>query len=186
MGSVYSEQIVLPRASPAALTAATAWRFLPRTFSHDEEERRLALSRTLPGGIDLLAAVLRIGMSDTDALTLVASAVDEPLRTHLRTVAGHRRLGAEPERAWRAVADLTALDDLAAAMVRQAESGTPVATVLERVAGDARRDHHTGSQAAARAAAVRAVIPLAVCFLPAFLALGVVPIVASLMSGLSF
>ncbi len=166
--------------------AGTAWYMLPRTFSHNEEEQRMALGRSLPGAVDLLGAVLRIGMSDTAALALVAGAVDEPLRGHLQTVARHRRLGAEPARAWRVVCDVAALDDLAAAMVRHAESGTPVVTVLERVAADARRDHHTRSQSAARAAAVRAVVPLAVCFLPAFMALGVVPIVASLMADLSF
>jgi hypothetical protein len=39
-------------------------------------------------------------------------------------------------------------------------------------------------QAAARAAGVRVVAPLALCFLPAYLVIGVVPIVASLARGL--
>lgn len=170
----------------AAVGAAAAWRWLPTAYSTGEHDVALALAQGLPGAVDLLSAVLRIGLSDVAALTLVAGAVDEPLRGHLLVVARHRELGATPDRAWRSVAGVGMLDDLAGAMTRHAESGTPVAAVLERVAADARRQFHTQSQEAARAAAVRAVIPLAACFLPAFIAVGVIPIVASLMSDLSF
>ena len=43
-----------------------------------------------------------------------------------------------------------------------------------------RRDRQRAVEVAAQAAGVRAVAPLAACFLPAFLLLGVVPVVASL------
>lgn len=170
----------------AATGAVGAWRWLPTSYSSHERDTALALVRSVPTAVDLLAAVLRVGLSDVAALTLVARAVDEPLRSHLLVVARHRELGAAPDRAWRAVAEVSVLDDLAGAMIRYAESGTPVAAALDRVAADARRHFQSQSQTAARAAAVRAVIPLAACFLPSFIAIGVMPIVASLMSDLSF
>ncbi len=177
----------LPWSALAAVVVGGAgWRWLPRSFSSDQDRAELALARALPDAVDLLGAVLRVGLSDGEALLLVAGAIDGPLRHHLTVVGRHRALGAAPERAWRAVADVPALAELARAMTRHAATGSPVAAVLDRVAADARRDYHSRAQMAARSAAVRAVIPLAVCFLPAFVLLGVVPIVASLVSDLSF
>lgn len=170
----------------AAPAAAAALRFLPTGFTRGEDRRALALARSIPESVDLLAAVLRVGITDTEALDLVAAAAPAPLQGHLAAVAAHRRLGAPPATAWRVVASVAALGELATAMARHAETGSPIAALLDRVAADARRDYYSQAQAAARAAAVRAVIPLAVCFLPAFVLLGIVPIVASLVSGLTF
>ena len=64
--------------------------------------------------------------------------------------------------------------------MRSAQSGAPLSTVLARIAQDMRRDRHAAVEVAARSAGVRAVAPLAACFLPAFLLVGVVPVVASL------
>lgn len=163
-----------------------AHRFLPQDFSKGADRHQLAVSRQLPDCVDLLAALLRAGITDTDALTLILDATEGPLNDELRRVAALRRLGATPAQAWRASATEPQLVDLAAAMARHAETGAAVAGVLDRVAADARRDYFTHAQAAARAASVRAVIPLAVCFLPSFVAVGIVPIVASLFSGLTF
>ncbi len=169
-----------------AAAAGVSLRLLPRGFTRQADQRALAVARALPDVVDLLAAVLRAGLTDTDAIELVAGATPPPLGEHLAVVARHRRLGAPAAGAWRTAADLGALTELAAAMTRHAETGAGVAPLLDRVAADARRDYFTHAQAAARSAAVRAVIPLAVCFLPSFALLGVVPIVASLVSGLQF
>lgn len=170
----------------AGVGAAVTRRVLPREFSRPADDRRFAVSRQLPDCVDLLAALLRAGLTDTEALSLVIGATTGPLNADLHRVEHLRRLGAGPQQAWRAVADDPQLVDLAAAMARHAETGSSVAGLLDRVAADARRDFFTHAQAAARAAAVRAVIPLAACFLPSFVLLGVVPIVASLFSGLTF
>ena len=65
-------------------------------------------------------------------------------------------------------------------MARSARSGSPLSDVLSEVADDLRLVRTRDVQVAARAAGVRAVGPLAACFLPAYLLLGVVPVVASL------
>ncbi len=179
--------VPLPWSIPlAALAGGASFRLLPTGFTRDGDRQALAMAKALPDAVDLLAAVLRAGLPDSEGLMVVAVATNEPLASHLSLVARHRRLGAGPGQAWRQVAHVPQLGDLAAAMARHADTGSPIAPVLDRVAADARRDYFSQAQQAARAAAVRAVIPLAACFLPAFLTLGVVPIVASLLSGLSF
>ena len=64
------------------------------------------------------------------------------------------------------------------------ETGAPLSSVLARIAEDMRRDRQVAVEVAARSAGVKAVAPLAACFLPAFLLLGVVPVVAALASSL--
>lgn len=176
-----------PWSVPVAVVAATlALRVLPRSLTSTADRRALAIARALPDVVDLLAAVLRAGLTDTDALRLVAAATPAPLGVHLDVVARHRRLGAGPAQAWREISGIPALAELGAAMTRHAETGAAIAPLLDRVAADARLEYFTRAQAAARSAAVRAVIPLAACFLPSFVLLGVVPIVASLVSDLQF
>lgn len=165
--------------------ACLAWRFLPRDLSRPEERRALLIARDLPDVVDLLAAVLRAGVTDGQAVAMIAQASEGPLARPLARIAQHRALGASAAEAWAAV-DEPALAELASALTRHSDTGSPVAAVLDRVAADARREYFAQAQAAARAGAVRSVIPLAVCFLPAFVLVGVVPVVASLVSGLSF
>ena len=82
------------------------------------------------------------------------------------------------------MAGVPALEPVVAALIRSSESGAPMSTVLARIAEDMRRDRQRTVEVAARSAGVRAVAPLAACFLPAFLLTGVVPVVASLTGGL--
>lgn len=64
-----------------------------------------------------------------------------------------------------------------AAIGRTESSGAKLATTLTRISTRARQETHTVTIAAARRAGVMAVAPLGLCFLPAFLLLGVVPVV---------
>ena len=115
-------------------------------------------------------------------LGAVAKAVPDPASRTVDEVRAALALGATPQEAWARVP--TAFAPIAAAICRSQESGAPLAQVLALTAEDLRRAHRGVVQAAARAAGVRVVGPLALCFLPAYLLLGVVPIVASLARGL--
>ena len=64
-------------------------------------------------------------------------------------------------------------------LARCAESGTAVALILEVHATEARARARAQREAAARTVGVRSVLPLVCCFLPAFVLVGVVPIVAA-------
>ncbi|MYW04674.1 type II secretion protein F, partial [Streptomyces sp. SID3343] len=62
--------------------------------------------------------------------------------------------------------------------------GAPAAQAVARAADEQRAAQRRTATAAARRVGVRATVPLGLCFLPAFLLIGVVPIVIGLTSTL--
>lgn len=72
----------------------------------------------------------------------------------------------------------------ARALGRAAEGGAPVAAAVARLAADARARSRAQGELAARRVGVLVVAPLGLCFLPAFVLLGVVPVVAGLVGPL--
>lgn len=131
---------------------------------------------------DLLAVTLASGAPMPSAVAAIAAVVDDPARTVLARVSADLRMGATVALAWAPVAGEPAWAPVVTALVRASRSGAPSVAVLHAVAEDLRRDRLTRAEVAARAAGVRAVGPLAACFLPAFLLVGVVPVVVSLAS----
>lgn len=134
----------------------------------------------LPLAADLMVACLRAGQPITGAIDVTVEAVGGPLGERLAWVSGQLRLGAAPESAWQALAAEPPLAPLARMMSRAALSGAPVADVLTRLSDDSRHAVRAASAAAARRVGVQAVAPLGLCFLPAFVFLGIVPVVAGL------
>lgn len=158
----------------AALVVAGE-RALRRAEPDTDAEVRTARVRELPGACDLLAVLLSAGVPVGAALAAVGEAVPVPLGAELRNVAALHRLGAEPRRAW---ADAPPeLGSLGRALVRAGESGSAVAPALRALAADSRATARAATEAAVRRAGVWVLAPLGVCFLPAFLCLGVVPLV---------
>lgn len=156
---------------------------MPALQTGVEAETAAAMKRQVPLVADLLASCLAAGATLGTALTVVGQAVDEPAGPILSAAAMADRLGAGPAEV---VALLTTGDDdfdaIGAAVIRSSESGAPLAEVLTTTADRARQRWQSDAQVRARSVAVRSVLPLAVCFLPAFLLLGVVPIVAGYFS----
>jgi pilus assembly protein TadC len=142
--------------------------------------RQARLIAELPFALDLMVACLRAGQPVSGAVQAAADAMGGPLGERLAWVNGQLRLGARPEVAWSALEADRPLAALARGMTRAALSGAPVADVLSRLADDARREAHAASIAAARRVGVQAVAPLGLCFLPAFVFLGIIPVVAGL------
>jgi pilus assembly protein TadC len=136
---------------------------------------RAALARELPAACDLLGVCLSAGVPVGAALAAVGAAVPAPLGPHLAGVAALSRLGAEPRRAWADVpAELAALGRV---LVRAGESGAAAAPALRALAADSRASARAAAEAAVRRAGVWVLAPLGLCFLPAFVCLGVVPMV---------
>jgi len=160
----------------AAVVVALGGERLLRTVTPDEQATtRTALLRDLPGACDLLGVCLAAGVPVAGALAAVGEAVPAPLGGQLRTVAAFYRLGAEPRRAW---ADVPGeLAGLGRVLVRAGESGAAVVPALRSLASDSRSTERADAEAAVRRAGVWVLAPLGVCFLPAFLCLGVVPLV---------
>ncbi len=102
----------------------------------------------------------------------------------LSEVAALLALGADPESAWRPAAGHPDLADLAVAARRSALGGVRLAdAVRETAAGLRCRCRETAGRSAARAG-VAMTAPLALCFLPAFVCLGLAPVIIGLISTL--
>lgn len=155
-------------------------RLLGRLEPRGARRRREALERQVPAASDLLASCLAAGATPGDAVRAVAGAMGDPICVPLRRLVSSLDLGADPSAAWNALAEEPSLRPIARAAARSAQTGAPLAALLAAVADDQRDEARARAEAAARAAGVRSVAPLAACFLPAFLLIGVVPVVASL------
>ncbi|GIF53296.1 Flp pilus assembly protein TadB [Asanoa ferruginea] len=168
----------LALAAPAALVGHRAIR---RLESAEAKERRLREEADAPICADLIAAALRAGAPVDVAVLGVAEALGGPLRERLTTVARSLRLGAEPDEAWSHVAGMPGGTRIAAAAVRSSASGSALAGALTRLADDLRADRAAAMEAAARRAGVLIVLPLGLCFLPAFVLAGLIPVIVALL-----
>ncbi len=132
--------------------------------------------------LDVLAVCLEAGMSVAQAAAATARSAPPPLRAMLQRAADLLTLGADPETAWSAGAgDLEPLSRLAR---RSASSGTALAQGVRELADQLRQDALHAAAANAERAGVLIAGPLGLCFLPAFVCLGVVPVVVGLAGGL--
>lgn len=165
----------------AVVTAAVGPRILARLEPKGARVRRQRMEAAAPGVADLLAACLAAGTPMQSALAAVGEATGQPAADVLKQAVGQLELGADPDAVWAAMGRHPALAPIARAARRSDESGAPLAEVLCRVADDLRHSHRATVEKAARSVGVRAVGPLGACFLPAFMLLGVVPLVASLL-----
>jgi len=139
---------------------------------------------SLAAGWDLLAACLRAGLPVPLAVRAVAGHLPGPAGVELRTVAERLALGADSQSAWD-VPETSSLHKLARAARRSAHSGSGLAEVAVRAATEVRADVRSAAAARGQRAAVLITGPLGLCFLPAFLVLGVAPVVIGLASGLA-
>lgn len=137
----------------------------------------------LAAALDVLALCLTAGMTVAAAATATAGSAPEALARVLRRGADLLALGADPATAWSAPPD-RAPDPAVAAVLRLArrsgDSGTALAQAITEFATECRREAAHRATAAAERAGVLIAGPLGVCFLPAFICLGIAPVVAGL------
>ena len=98
----------------------------------------------------------------------------------LARVAAACELGSEPAAAWQDWLGHPVYGRLARALVVTGESGSAVAGRLETVAQQLRTAEGQQTMARAQRAGVLLMAPLGLCFLPAFVCLGVVPVVVGI------
>jgi pilus assembly protein TadC len=158
-----------------------AERFLRRRPAADVRAAQRRAVADLPLGADLLAAALRAGAPVDRAAAAVADALGGPLGERLDRTARSLRLGAGPSEAWAHLAGVPGAGRLIAAAIRSSASGGALAGALTRLADDLRADRSVAAEAAAQRAGVLIVLPLGLCFLPAFLLAGLVPVVVALL-----
>ena len=137
----------------------------------------------LPLAADLLAACIAAGAGPVVAAQAVGEALGGPVGDALARGAAEVRLGGEPAEAWRRLAALPGAGALARLLERAGVSGLPAAAPVARLATEARADWGRAATTRARRAAVMVTVPVGLCFLPAFIAVGVVPVVIGLAGG---
>jgi tight adherence protein B len=156
---------------------------LARLDDRNEREEQ-ALAQQLPLALDLLAACLAGGGSLAEALRSVSRAVGGSCAERFSRVAAALAVGSPPEAAFAELGSDGAGGSAGRALCRASEGGSPVAGAVARVAEDARRRARLQARKRARRAGVMAAGPLTLCFLPAFLLIGVVPCVVGLLGPL--
>ncbi|MFI5977905.1 type II secretion system F family protein [Streptomyces sp. NPDC051452] len=159
------------------------WRERQMAAGRDEAVDSAAAARQLPLAADLLAACVAAGGGPVIAAQAVGEALGGPVGEALARGAAEVRLGGEPADAWRRLADLPGAGALARLLERADESGLPAAGPAVRLASDARAEWARTATARARRAAVLISAPVGLCFLPAFIAIGVLPVVIGLAGG---
>lgn len=168
----------LPIAPVIGVVAGLLVRRLTRLEQHRQVE-----PRAVAFVLELLAAALATGAPVDAAIAGLAGAVDEQGAPALRQAAQPvgrvgrlLRLGAEPTAAWSGLDSVPGMWQVAAAGRRCAHSGARLAAMLVDVAADLRAQHRAKAVARAERTGVWALLPLGCCFLPAFVCLGVLPV----------
>jgi pilus assembly protein TadC len=134
---------------------------------------------------DLLAACLRAGLPVPLAVRAVAGELPTAAAAALRRSGELMALGADPVACWAPALADPDLAPLARAARRTARSGTALAGAATELAEEVRSRARDHEEERAQRAAVLITGPLGLCFLPAFLCLGVLPVVMALASRLA-
>jgi Flp pilus assembly protein TadB len=155
-----------------------AWKALARLEGRGERQRSVALMRLAPLLADLVAAALAAGRDPGSALRLAAESAGPEAERELAVFSASLALGADPVAVWRDLSRHPQFGAVGRAFVRASETGSSVTEAMKRGAEDLRALDRSEREAAARTVATRAAAPLGVCLLPAFVLVGIVPLVA--------
>lgn len=178
----------------AVAVVAAAGPATVRSRAGQPPPQRPAPRRAAPGGdalalaadLEVFALCLTAGMSVSAAAAATARHAPPELAAALHRGAELLALGAEPGIAWSspndpAVGELAPMTGAVLRLARRSgSSGTALATGLGELAAQCREEAAHSATAAAERAGVLIAGPLGLCFLPAFVCLGIVPVVAGL------
>lgn len=132
--------------------------------------------------LELVAAMLDAGSGIGRALELVAASASKEYTKALRPVVSALAIGAEWEVAWRSSeVRLPEILELRDALGFAALTGAPSSAILYAQAARLRRERFRAAEKRAASLGVKLVIPLGLCSLPAFICLGVVPVLLALV-----
>lgn len=155
-----------------------------RSFRHAREGRRGPDPLGMASSLDVLAVCLLAGMAVATAASATAASAPPRLASVLRRAADLLALGADSSIAWSTPTGLSPadgqLDSLLRLARRSSTSGAALADGVAELAVQSRHDAAAAAAAAAERAGVLIAGPLGLCFLPAFVCLGIVPVVAGL------
>lgn len=133
--------------------------------------------------MDLMASMLDAGASPDHGLAVLARSASPPVAAALTSVRTALDLGASWDVAWSAVPATGsggAVAELGRALRFAGTTGAPSAALVNAHAAQFRRRRNREAERRAAALGVKLVVPLGLCSLPAFVCLGVIPILVGL------
>lgn len=138
--------------------------------------------RNVPMILELVAAMLDSGAGLGRSLELIAGCASPQLSRSLRTVVAALDIGTDWETAWRSSGQKCAeAHKLKDSLAFAALTGAPSSAILYAQAARLRREQFRKAEKRAAALGVKLVIPLGLCSLPAFICLGVVPVLLAML-----
>jgi Flp pilus assembly protein TadB len=167
-----------------ALAAGAVWWVLGRAEDPAAVRRRAQLVDDLPTGVDLLGSCLEAGAAPEAALLVVSRAVGGPVGEELLAIYHRLQVGVDRRQVWRDVAAHPQLGPLGRAVGRAHETGAPIGVAVHRLSEELRARARAEVDERARSMEVRASAPLGLCLLPAFVLLGVVPMVVGVFASM--
>jgi Flp pilus assembly protein TadB len=165
---------------------AVVWLAADQVEPPGVRRQRKAVRRDLPQVVRLLSIALASGASVPSALDQVSLALPGPGSEALRTSRARLALGVHPELVWAELGSQPELELLGRALARAHSSGVPVADAVRRLGDDLARQRRLEVEDRARAVGIRAALPLGLCLLPAFLTIGIVPVIVAALESLQW
>ncbi|QIK67633.1 type II secretion system F family protein [Nocardioides sp. HDW12B] len=186
-GAAVGAAVLLPgwyAVAGAVLAGGLVWHRSAGWEDRGVRRRREELEAEVVHIVDLLSAAVSAGAAPAHALHEVTALLDGAGAEALRRWSRRLRWGSEPTDVWADMATHEQLGRLGQVLLRSAVSGAPVAESLARLAEDERDRQRGQVEARVRQIEVKAAAPLGLCLLPAFVLLGIVPLVAGSVTGL--
>jgi pilus assembly protein TadC len=161
----------------------------PEAANHPRSAGARSRNRDGPDGLqdtammlELVAAMLDAGSGIGRSLDLVSASASSQYRESLRPVVSALAIGADWETAWRSSAvRLPAILGLRDALGFAALTGAPSSAILYAQAARLRRERFRAAEKRAASLGVKLVVPLGLCSLPAFICLGIVPVLLAMV-----
>jgi len=164
-----------------AVAGLAGGRWLATIVPAEDAKRHQRMVAEFPLVAGMLAAVVESGAPVRFAATAVSRVIDGPNGDILRGVVARCDVGLTDAEAWRTLAPDPVWGDLARELARCVDTGAATGKVLNSAAKQARKDAAAQAITQARSVGVTSTLPLVCCFLPAFLLVGVVPIIGGLI-----
>ncbi|MFJ4964830.1 type II secretion system F family protein [Streptomyces sp. NPDC088729] len=155
-----------------------------RGSTREARAERAVIAGQLPLVADLLAACVTVGAGPREAAEAVGESVGGPVGERLAGTAAEIRLGGDPAEAWGRFGEMAGAGPLARCLYRAGATGAPAAEPVSRLGEAIRAERAAAAVARAQRAGVLITAPVGLCFLPAFLAVGVAPVIMGLAGSL--
>ncbi|MEZ5184320.1 MAG: type II secretion system F family protein [Candidatus Nanopelagicales bacterium] len=155
-----------------------------RRLSTVDPEVAEDLARQAPDAVDCLASCLAAGAPLWSGIAVVADAFGDPIAGVFRRCAARQAMGSTYGDTFAELIGDPVLAPVGRVLLRSVDSGGALTRSLVSCADQMRQERAAELERRARAVGVKAVAPLGLCFLPAFVLLAVVPIVGSMVQNL--